>query len=258
MIPISRQTYLRGIAESIESYNLETERLAQKISFWEGLNLAASYLKETCKSSNEINSLKIEEEKLEKDLSEAVIKKIEDLEIYKLGNPYSEFQKLPINRGVKKDTKKYMALMLGKLEFVKKAIDINPFNSNYFFWFDFSIAYIFKNKDKTLLKIKEISNLNFKDNFICIPGCWDFKIKIGDLKNHIVWRFCGGLLFGDKESLIDFYQKSNDHFLSFLEQNKMLLWEVNYWAWLESFNLISPIWYLAGHDDSMFMNIPNF
>ena len=78
--------------------------------------------------------------------------KIEDLEIYKLGNPYSEFSKLPINRNIKKDTKNYMALMLGKIEFVKKAIDTNPFNSNYFFWFDFSIAYLFKNKDKTFIK----------------------------------------------------------------------------------------------------------
>ncbi|MDH4467753.1 MAG: methylmalonyl-CoA mutase family protein [Bacteriovoracaceae bacterium] len=80
MIPISRQTYLRGIAESVENYNLETERLAQKVSNWEGLTIANQYLKEVGKLPNEINLIAAEAEKLNKELSEVAIKKIEDLE----------------------------------------------------------------------------------------------------------------------------------------------------------------------------------
>ena len=183
--------------------------------------------------------------------------KIEDLELYKLGNNYSEFKGLPINRNNDKDTKNYMFLMLAKLEFLKKTICINPYNTNYFCWFDFSLPYIFKDLNNTLLKIKNISNTDFKTDFVCLPGCWNSKINNLDyLKDNIVWRFCGGFLIGDKKSLMNFYSISNNYFLNFLNQTKTLVWEVNYWAWLEALGLISPIWYLADHNDTI-VNIPN-
>lgn len=142
--------------------------------------------------------------------------------------------------------------MLAKLEFLKKTIDVNPYNSDYFCWFDFSLPYIFKDMNNTLLKIKNISDTEFKKDFIYLPGCWNFKINdINYLKNNIVWRFCGGFLIGDKRSLIHFYIISNHYFLSFLNQTQKLVWEVNYWAWLENLGLISPVWYLADHDDSI-------
>ena len=183
--------------------------------------------------------------------------KIEDIELYKLGNNHSEFKNLPTNRNSNKDTKNYMFLMLAKLEFLKKSIDVNPYGSDYFCWFDFSLPYIFKDMNNTLLKIKKISNATFKDKFICMPGCWNCKVNnINYLKNNIIWRFCGGFLVGDKESLTSFNLISYEHFLIFLNQSKTLVWEVNYWAWLEGLGLISPIWYLADHDDSI-VDIPN-
>jgi hypothetical protein len=182
--------------------------------------------------------------------------RIEDTELYKLGNNYSELKGLPLNRNVKKDTKKYMFLMLAKVEFLKKTIDVNPYNSEYFCWFDFSLPYIFKDMDSTLLKMKKISNTKFTNKFIYLPGCWKFKMMdIERLKNNVVWRFCGGFLIGDKESLKYFYAMSYGYFLSFLNLSKTLVWEVNYWAWLEGLGLISPIWYLADHNDTI-INIP--
>ena len=90
-----------------------------------------------------------------------------------------------------------------------------------------------------------------------MPGCWNCKVNnINYLKNNIIWRFCGGFLVGDKESLTSFNLISYEHFLIFLNQSKTLVWEVNYWAWLEGLGLISPIWYLADHDDSI-VDIPN-
>ena len=70
------------------------------------------------------------------------------------------------NRNELKDTKNYMFLMLAKLEFLKKTIDLNPYNSDYFCWFDFSLPYIFKDMNNTLLKIKNISNTEFKEDFM--------------------------------------------------------------------------------------------
>lgn len=183
--------------------------------------------------------------------------KIKQLELYKIGEENTQLCNLPTNRNELKDTKNYMFLMLAKLEFLKKTIDLNPYDSDYFCWFDFSLPYIFKDMNNTLLKIKHISNYEFKNHFICLPGCWKFKINdFNYLKNNIVWRFCGGFLIGDKKSLINFYSISNENFLNFLNQTKTLVWEVNYWAWLEGLGFISPIWYLADHNDSI-VNIPD-
>lgn len=182
---------------------------------------------------------------------------IDNLTLYKNYCKYNTLSiNLPINRNTNKDTTKYMLLMLSKLNFLKKAIDINGYNSNYFCWVDFSLPYIFKNMDGTLLKIKNISNATFNGKFIYVPGCWNNNTyDITYLKNNVVWRFCGGVLFGDKNSIIEFDNTSNEYFAQFLKETNTLVWEVNYWAWLEIKSLFKPIWYLANHDDTIF-NIP--
>jgi hypothetical protein len=192
-----------------------------------------------------------------KNLKVVQILTLNELELYKIGQMNSELCNLPINRNQSKDTANYMFLMLSKLEFLQKSIQANPFNSDYFCWIDFSLPYVFKDMDKTLLKIKNIPNCLFKDTFICIPGCWNFKINnVTDLKNGIVWRFCGGIVIGDKKSITSFYNTSRDNFASFLNQTQTLVWEVNYWAWLENMGLINPVWTLADHNDSI-ITIPN-
>ena len=76
------------------------------------------------------------------------------------------------------------------------------------------------------------------------------------IKNNICWRFCGGFFIGDKESLIDFYNLSFNNYSEFLIATKTFLWEVNYWAWLESYKNFSPIWFSGDHNDSI-INIPS-
>lgn len=182
--------------------------------------------------------------------------KIVELELYQLVNDYPELCNLPTNRHNLKDTKEYMFLMLSKLEFVKKAIDVNPFGSINFAWFDFSLPYVFRDTHNTLLKIKKISTLKFQEKFLYVPGCWHYKVgSIDYLKNYIVWRFSGGFFIGDKETLTLFYRTSHDYFLTFLNETKTIVWEVNYWAWLESNGLISPTWFDGNHDDNI-VNIP--
>lgn len=183
---------------------------------------------------------------------------IEDLEFTKIGKKNIHLLNPPEKRNYIKDISNYMFLMNSKIEFVKKAIDINPFNNDYFCWFDFSLPYIFKNIDNSLLMMKKYSQSTFISKpFIAMPGCWDFKVGDKDfLKESICWRFCGGFFIGDKNSLLSFYQVSINHFEDFLKLTEKLVWEVNYWAWLEALEYISPIWYLADHNDSI-INIPN-
>ena len=85
---------------------------------------------------------------------------IEDLEITKIGNRNSHLLSLPDRRNCIKDSPNYMFLMNAKIEFIKKTIDVNPFNNEYFCWFDFSLPYIFKNIEDSLLKIKKYSESN--------------------------------------------------------------------------------------------------
>jgi hypothetical protein len=178
---------------------------------------------------------------------------INDLEFSKLGNQYNDLLVLPDKRSHIKDHVNYMYLMHAKIEFIKKTIDINPFNNLIFCWFDFSLPYIFKNTENSLLKIKKISLTNYiNDKFIVMPGCWDYKINnINTINNQIAWRFCGGFFIGDKASLINFYNVSIARFVEFLNLTKKIVWEVNYWAWLEGCGHINPIWYLADHNDSI-------
>ena len=83
--------------------------------------------------SNKYNNLKIIE-----------IISIKDLEFTKIGNKNSELLVLPERRSYIKDLPNYMFLMNSKTEFIKKTIHVNPFNNDYFCWFDFSLPYIFK------------------------------------------------------------------------------------------------------------------
>lgn len=182
---------------------------------------------------------------------------IEDSEFFKIGNQAEEFLVLPDLRSVIKDHINYMFLMNAKIEYVKKTIDVNPFNTSIFSWFDFSLPYVFKNVDESLIKIKRLSYKNYINQpFLTMPGCLNYKINdIHSLINRISWRFCGGFFVGDKQSLIHFYNVSVSHFNEFLHLTKKLVWEVNYWAWLESRGYIEPFWYPADHNDSI-IDIP--
>jgi hypothetical protein len=192
-----------------------------------------------------------------KNLNIIEVLSIEDLEFTKIGKKNSHLLNLPDRRSHIKDLPNYMFLMNSKIEFLKKTINFNPFNNDYFCWFDFSLPYIFKNIENSLFKIKRYSECNFiSEPFIVMPGCWNFKVNNKDvLKESICWRFCGGFFLGDKNSLLSFYDISVSHFEEFLQLTEKIVWEVNYWAWLEAYGYISPIWYLADHNDSI-INIP--
>jgi hypothetical protein len=181
---------------------------------------------------------------------------IDDLEFTKIGNKNPDTLNLPARRSHIKDLPNYMFLMNSKIEFIKKTINVNPFNNYYFCWFDFSLPYVFKNVESCLTKLKWYSDSRFiSEPFISMPGCCNKCSNVEVLKDSICWRFCGGFFIGDKNSLLSFYDVSIAHFEEFLKLTKKLVWEVNYWAWLEASGYIHPIWYLADHNDTI-INIP--
>ena len=162
---------------------------------------------------------------------------------------------LPTTRNGDKDNKEYMILMNSKLEFIKKAIDKNVWNTKYFCWIDFSIKYIVKNEEKTkqnILKISQYQMPLYQNSLmnIIIPGCVSKKDMFH--LDCIDWRFCGGIIYGYKDDLIDFYDLNYIYFKQFIEKYKTLVWEVNIWSWMEFIEIFNPHWTYGDHNDSIF------
>jgi hypothetical protein len=190
-----------------------------------------------------LNSLNKEQKKIIT-LHEIELEDTSTFQIYKK----CENASLPINRNVDKDTEKYIILMNTKIEFLQKIIE--KYHHSHYLWVDFNIFHVIKDKKLAIEKLKSI-NINF--NGIMIPGCWTKGYRIDNIINTINWRFCGGILFGDRDSLIKLYELHYQEFPNFLQKYKTLTWEVNMWAYYEYYcnNCINFIWFQADHDDSI-------
>jgi hypothetical protein len=182
---------------------------------------------------------------------------LEDTWTYKTTSSIDNIQ-LPNNRTDYHDTYNFIILMNSKIEFVNEAIKLNPFQTNHFAWIDFSICHVIKS-DNTLERFKTYCSSLLKDKFIIFPACWPKEYVnqyTENLYNQVIWRFCGGFFIGDKDSLRDFNVCYQKYYKIFLEERKKLVWEVNFWAWLENKKYWNPESYMANHNDSI-LNIPS-
>lgn len=162
---------------------------------------------------------------------------------------------LPSNRNLQKDGVKYLSLQNCKLELIYKSIQNNYFNTKHYSWIDFRIFHIIK-QDVEHIFLQDLEKMvqnKLKENLLVIPGCWN-KSNIQEMYQYLIerisWRFCGGFILGDKESLIKFYKDFKNIWSVYLSQNK-ITWEVNIWHHLELNNLINPLWFKADHDNTI-------
>jgi len=164
-----------------------------------------------------------------------------------------ESVELPERRNMPKDTVEYISMMHSKVDFLRMAIDENPWNSTHFAWIDFNVAYIFKNFTYVQEYLRVLSRRTFAPEFVAIPGCWEKQNaeNTSALLDDICWRFCGGFFIGSKNAIIDFHDKYLTYFPIFVETHHKLIWEVNFWAWLEANCDWSPIWFKGDHNDSI-------
>lgn len=177
---------------------------------------------------------------------------IEDTWVYK--NSESIDFSLPFYRNTKKDTVEYMYLIHSKAEFLYKAVEVNPWKSIHFAWIDFNISYLFKEPERTFEYIRIFAQRTVTDTCLVIPGCWRDKISLLNTEyyiNNVVWRFCGGFLLGDANSIKKLFELYREHFADFLKTHKTFVWDVNFWAWLEAKGHWTPRWYEADHNDSI-------
>jgi len=160
---------------------------------------------------------------------------------------------LPNTRTIEKDTAEYLLLMNAKTEYVNKAIEANPFQSTHFAWVDFNIFHIFSGRESYVKYLfKTMQKRTMAKRILTLPGCWG-KEKIHDdrLNNDICWRFCGGFFIGSLDRMIDFNNEYKQHFENFLRQRRKLVWEVNFWAYLELHHGLSVVWYSGDHNESI-------
>jgi hypothetical protein len=177
---------------------------------------------------------------------------LEELETYKT---YKSFHgiNLPNQKTLEKDTEHFMILMNAKTEFIKRAMDADPFKSQHFAWIDFSICHVFREPGKTLKILKSIGDAKLNSEFLAFPGCWNKGADFSMIFQRVNWRFCGGFFIGDKQSLETFCSAQHVAFLEILQTHKCLVWEVNTWAYLETTTSWSPSWWKADHNDSIIM-----
>jgi len=165
---------------------------------------------------------------------------------------------LPSIRNNQKDIDEYMFTIHSKLEFMNDAILHNPWNADYFAWIDFNITHIFHNKPCSLQLLKILSRQSICENKILFPGCWSNKYPNDlSINERIYWRFCGGFFVGHKKNILDFHNKYIEYYPQFMRTYYKLIWEVNFWAWLETNTELPMEWYYADHTDEMFSNIPS-
>lgn len=157
----------------------------------------------------------------------------------------------PSIRSNEKDTREYMALMHCKIEFMNDAILHNPWNTNTFAWIDFSIGYIYRNREDSLNRLVQISKKSCPEHMLAIPGCWEKIKEESVILQKVHWRFCGGFFIGHTKMLTQFHTLYQTYLPIFLHNYKTTVWEVNFWAWLELHSSWKPLWYLADHNDSI-------
>jgi len=165
---------------------------------------------------------------------------------------------LPAYLSERKDTLKYMLVINSKVEFLADAADKNPWNSTHFCWIDFNITHVFKKMPQTLYFLKYLSTRKYVDNLFAVAGYKDKKLGDNNLHiilEHVYWRYCGGFLIADKNLIQDFCDLHYTSFREFLLEHKRMVWEVNFWAWLEQYRDWKPTCFDADHNDSI-ISIP--
>ena len=175
-----------------------------------------------------------------------------DFDIYSIIFSQKQDLNLPIQRTEHKDTFEYLSLMHSKMDFIKNAMDHNFWHHDNYAWVDFNVMHVGKSEeDKSYMQhyLSEISNIS-SEHFdqMVVPGCWEKGIYIHRILDHIHWRFCGGFFVGNIQALREMFDLYMLFLPEFLQTHKTMVWEVNFWAWLEYYKNWKPHWYEADHN----------
>ena len=147
-----------------------------------------------------------------------------------------------------KDTIEYMYVQCSKTEWIRVAIEQNPYNSDQFVWVDFGIYHIMNNDEDLFIRvISDLNNKSYENIRIGCGTCYNIET----IYTHIQWFFLGGIFGGHKDKLIQFADLMKQKCIDIISKEKTIMWEVNIWflIYLENNELFDR--YIANHDASM-------
>jgi hypothetical protein len=150
-----------------------------------------------------------------------------------------------------KDTLEYMLLICNKTEWMKQAIELDPYKTDQFIWIDFGIKHVFDCNNEEFISKIECVSLKKYDN-VRIAGGWDLNAYYHDKYNtRVLWFFLGGVFGGNKTSLCKFADLMKTRCLDFIDQHQSLIWEVNLWYFIYNDNKDLFDVYRADHNKTI-------
>lgn len=170
---------------------------------------------------------------------------------------YDDIVELPKNRNHVKDTREHIWKTHVALELVDLAIQKNPFGTRHFAWIHYSLPHIVRNPSMYTY-LRDLCNMNLRERCFVFPGCVGKPITdIPVLLDGICWRFSGGFFIGDSVSIRRRWEVYIRELARFLRTYRKLVWEVNFYAYLEGFcsDEWKVMWYPGNHDDSIISGI---
>jgi hypothetical protein len=176
---------------------------------------------------------------------------LNDLYLYKDKDRIANFFVNSTN--IVKDTFEYMCVQCNKTEWVKQAIELNPFNDENYIWIDFGIKHVVNDVNFTTY-ICNMANVKY-ENKIRIAGCWDINAYYtSEIYTNVMWYFVGGVFGGNKESLLKFATLTKEQCLKTICEKNTIMWEVNIWWLVYCLNKNLFDIYNANHDPSILHN----
>jgi hypothetical protein len=141
-----------------------------------------------------------------------------------------------------------------KTEWIRKAIELNPYSSEQYVWVDFGIFHMM-NDDEDIL-IYGLNNIvNHSYDNVRMPSCWDINIQYClRLYEEPAWYFAGSVFGGNKNALIFFADIMKQTCISIIEDHHTIMWEINIWYMIHFGypNLFN--FYMSDHSPSILLS----
>ena len=179
---------------------------------------------------------------------------LNELYLYEYRDELHNFNVIHSNNS--KDTIKYMFVQCNKTEWVRKAIELNHFESEQFIWLDFGIYSVVNNKEDFDTHINNLMYKSYENIRIATGiGFYNENLNFDLLYHYICWEFLGGIFGGNKNALLEFADLMKEETLSIVQNKKLICWEVNIWYML-SLKCRNDLFnkYYADHNTSMIEN----
>jgi hypothetical protein len=152
-----------------------------------------------------------------------------------------------------KDTMDYMFTICNKTEWLKKAIELNYFNSTQFVWIDFGISHVITSDVNLKKYILNLQNKSFSN--VRIASIWNINYLHNiNIYEDVAWYFAGGVFGGNKDYVLLFVEKMKTQCLKIINEKQTLMWEVNVWYLIYQENKELFDCYMCDHNDSIIDN----